>query len=105
MRKLVIVVALLLAGCSSPQESQPTAPTLATKAALTATEAPSRPDDPTVYARIAKMTDCGKLQEHFDLAETTSQRPGGPEGATWSEIGIAYLQAADARMKEVGCYR
>jgi hypothetical protein len=57
-----------------------------------------------VYARIAKMTDCNALQEQFDLAEQTSQRPGGPAGATWSEIGIAYMQAADARMKDVGCY-
>jgi hypothetical protein len=57
-----------------------------------------------VYARIAKLTDCDKLQEQFDLAEQTSQRPGGPQGATWSEIGIAYMQAADDRMRKVGCY-
>jgi hypothetical protein len=63
-----------------------------------------RPGDPAVYARIESMTDCAKLQEQFDLAEATSKREGGPQGATWSEIGIAYMQAADDRMREVGCY-
>ena len=24
--------------------------------------------------------------------------------ATWSEIGIAYMQAADERMNKLGCY-
>jgi hypothetical protein len=57
-----------------------------------------------VCARIAKMTDCDVLQEQFDLAEQTSKRPGGPQGATWSEIGIAYMTAADDRMREIGCY-
>lgn len=56
-----------------------------------------------MYERIAKLTDCAELQAAFDRAEVTSQRPGGPQGATWSEIGIAYMQAADDRMRKVGC--
>jgi hypothetical protein len=51
------------------------------------------------------MTDCNDLQEQFDLPEQTSNRPGGSPGATWSEIGIAYMQAADARLRKAGCYK
>jgi hypothetical protein len=63
-----------------------------------------RPGSPDVYARIAAETDCAKLQEQFDLAEQTSKREGSPAGATWLEIEIAYMHAAEDRMREVGCY-
>jgi hypothetical protein len=52
-----------------------------------------------MYQRIEAMTDCNQLQAEFDLAERTHQRGGecGP-------IGTAYMEAADKRMREVGCY-
>ena len=110
---VVVLATLVLAACGGGDEDTPNAPVTtvtrqapATEPAATepaATE-PSRPGDPEVYARIAKLTDCAKLQEQFNLAEATSQRPGGPAGATWSEIGIAYMQAADERMNKLGCY-
>ncbi len=82
----VLVVAVVVAGCGG-QESPG-----------------QQPGNPAVYQRIEQETDCVTLQGEFDQAEQTSQRPGGPEGATWSEIGIAYMQAAEARMREVGCH-
>jgi hypothetical protein len=105
----LILAAALVAGCA--EETVPESAPLTSAAKPKATRAPapkptepSRPGDPAVYARIAKMTDCDKLQEQFDLAERTSQREGGPQGATWSEIGIAYMTAADERMRKVDCY-
>lgn len=52
-----------------------------------------------MYTRIASLTDCAQLQREFDLAEATHQR-----GGTWGPIGTAYMQAADTRMRQVGCY-
>ena len=102
------LAAFLVTGCgagSSTDETTPAAkPPKETNAPATKEPEPSRPGDPAVYARIAKMTDCDALQEQFDLAERTRQREGGPQGATWSEIGIAYMQAADERMREIDCY-
>jgi hypothetical protein len=104
----LLLATVLIVGCGGTDPSAPTSTEPATTAKPKTTSAPepkeSRPGDPSVYARIAKMTDCAKLQDQFDLAEQTSRRPGGPAGASWSEIGIAYMQAADERMKKVGCY-
>jgi hypothetical protein len=106
----LILAAFLVAGCAEEPalESGPLTSVAKPKATIAPAPKPtepSRPGDPAVYARIAKMTDCATLQEQFDIAEQTSQRPGGPQGATWSEIGIAYMQAADERMREVDCYK
>jgi hypothetical protein len=110
MHKIIaglILAAALVAGCGEETlpESAPltSAEPKATSAPAPKATEPSRPGDPAVYARIAKMTDCNELQEQFDLAERTSQREGGPQGATWSEIGIVYMTAADERMRKVGC--
>lgn len=68
---------------------------------------------PAVYDEIAAETDCGELQATFDRAETTSKRDGGPPNGpafvqerygNWSEIGIAYMKAADDRMSKINCY-
>lgn len=61
---------------------------------------PPRPGNPAVYQRIAAETDCKQLQTEFDNGETTSK-----QGAQWTEIGISYMQAADKRMRQVGCYK
>jgi len=55
-----------------------------------------------VYQRILSLTDCTALQTEFDQAETNlkSQEPGTPQ-YKW---GIGYMQAADQRLKELGCY-
>lgn len=50
-----------------------------------------------VLTRIGSMTDCDALQAEFDQAE-----------ANWKSFGhsysIDYMNAADSRMKAVGCY-
>lgn len=55
-----------------------------------------------VYNRILAMNDCAALQSEFDQAEenTKLQEPGTPQ-YKWS---LGYMQASDARMKELGCY-
>lgn len=49
--------------------------------------------NPAVLERIAGMEDCAELQREFDTADA-----GSGEAAT------AYMRAADARMRAVGCY-
>ena len=72
-----------------------------------------RVGDPNVYTLLATETSCAELQATFDRADVTRQRPGGPPTGgvfeqerygDWSDIGLAYMQAADARMRAVGCY-
>jgi hypothetical protein len=87
MRQLAIVavgLAITVAGCGGGESE--------------------RPGEPSVYDAIEAETDCQTLQESFDRAEVTSKREGGTAQWTWSEIGIAYMKAADERMEEVGCY-
>ena len=77
MKRMIVILALLLAGCGGSD----------------------RPGDPAVYERIAGLSDCSQLQEQFNLAERTHQR-----GGEWGPSGTAYMEAADKRMREVGCY-
>ncbi len=67
----------------------------------------------TVYGEIAAETSCSSLQATFDRGEATSKRAGrvpdatafeGARGARWSEVGLGYMDAADNRMREIGCY-
>lgn len=55
-----------------------------------------------VYQRIFAFTDCTLLQQEFDQADAnlTLQQPGTPQ-YKW---GIGYMNAADTRMKAIGCY-
>jgi len=55
---------------------------------------PDRPGNPAVYARIEAETDCAALQREFDTAEAGPAR----------EWKVPYMEGADARMREVGCY-
>ena len=110
--KIAIPTAVVLAALTAfsagedkaPPDKQPAVTTTAPQPKSTTTTKP-RPGSPTVYAEIAAETDCGSLQESFDRAEATSKRPGGTQNlGTWRQIGIGYMEAADARMKAVGCY-
>lgn len=71
-----------------------------------------RPGMPAVYAEIAAETNCAELQATFDRGAVTQKRPGrvpdgpafeGARGARWSDVGLGYMQAADARMQAIGC--
>lgn len=55
-----------------------------------------------VYQRILTLTDCTALQNEFDQADKNLklQQPG-TEQYQW---GIGYMNAADQRMKDIGCY-
>lgn len=62
----------------------------------------ARPGNPAVYDRIGGLTDCAMLQTEFDLAMTNHDRaPAGTEERRWT---LAYAQAADDRMRKIGCY-
>lgn len=108
-----IVVLGALAGGDKPEAEAPKATpttelgpatTIEQPEPSTTTTAKPRPGSPDVYARIAELTDCAALQAEFDLADATRKRPGGVEGASWTQIGIAYMEAADSRMSDLGCY-
>ncbi len=54
------------------------------------------PDTSDPYVQfIYEQTDCAELQEIFDAAD---RRPGS------GGRDLEHMRAADARMKEVGCY-
>jgi PBP1b-binding outer membrane lipoprotein LpoB len=102
-RTLTVLAALvILTGCATesepdqapepsakPSASSPSAPTASTPA-----PEETRPGDPVVYEKIAASTDCVELQHIFDTAANGPARP-------WK---VAYMNAADTRMREVGCY-
>ena len=81
IRALVVVVAMtavaLALGCSSSGD---------------------RPGNPAVYDRISSMTDRAELQAEFDQADENRALP------TDDDVPISYMEAADARMSEIGCY-
>lgn len=68
-------VALLLASCSSSSDDMP----------ADASQG--------VVDRIEALDDCDQLQAEFDQADEN----GG-------EVGTFYMETADARMREAGCY-
>lgn len=58
--------------------------------------------NPAVYARIDSMTSCTSLQREFDIAgDNTDAAHASGDDAT---IPMSYMNAADNRMREVGCY-
>jgi len=90
MRHVTVAVCatiLLLSGCGSSSEP---------------TTTPSLPGEPDVYARIAAETDCAALQDEFDTADAAHERADA--GSHAAEVALSYMQAADDRMEEVGCY-
>ncbi len=61
------------------------------------------PGNPDVYARIESSADCTALQAEFDVAmENVERRQPGDD---YRRISLAYADAADRRMRTVGCYR
>ena len=58
-----------------------------------------------VYERIAALTDCAALQREFDQAETNGRAARARGDLDLSRISTSYMEAADKRMREAGCYR
>ena len=62
------------------------------------------PGSPSVYKQIARMTNCAKLQEKFDIAADNHDREVQQGDLEMMKITTSYMDAADNRMSEVGCY-
>ena len=61
-----------------------------------------RPGSPAVYDRIEAETDCSALQDEFDTAMAGAE--GRRSGDDLRHASLAYAQAADRRMRKLGCY-
>lgn len=100
MRVLIVLsaIAMLVGACTPAEKSGGPAPVPAPPAAETA----AGPGNPDVYARIAVLADCRALQEEFDTAmdNAEARRPGDRLRA----ISLAYADAADDRLRSLGCY-
>lgn len=100
MRKTLTMLAAIAALTACSSTAQETDSGGAAESSTPAGEA--RPGDPAVYQRIDGATDCAGLQQEFDTASDSHDRAdAGSDQAEWA---VAYMQAADARMKELDCY-
>jgi hypothetical protein len=62
-----------------------------------------RRGDPEVYARIESMDDCKQLQRQFDVFVKHHDHDLEHGRLDEAQDDTAYMDAADARMKAVGC--
>lgn len=90
----ILAACFLLAatGCGEAESTSPTS----------SSGSDERPGSPAVYARIAALTDCQALQREFDVAMDNADRQHDAGGT--ADASLAYSEAADERMREVGCY-
>ena len=78
------------------------------EAAAAETEAPQAaavpdgPGEPLVYESIAALEDCGELQAAFDTAADNNDRED--PGSDRFEVTLSYMDYADERLRELGCY-
>ena len=68
---------------------------------------PPRPGDPAVYARMKASTDCAALRWDYAQAQAGLQRAASARhvGERARLHALGYMQAADERMRELGCYK
>jgi hypothetical protein len=64
----------------------------------------ARPGSAAVYERIAALTDCAALQREFDTAEANGARDRAAGKAEQAEWSVAYMKAADERMRALRCH-
>lgn len=57
-----------------------------------------------VYRRIYGMTDCVALQAEFDIADENASRLQDAGRYEDARLPIKYMDWADDRMQDVGCY-
>lgn len=61
----------------------------------------ARPGSVAVYQRIEALTDCTAIQAEFDQAYADHEAaPAGAPGREWT---VGYMDAANDRMKALGC--
>lgn len=103
-RPLLLAFVVLVAGGLSCEEATTTNNGTPNQPDATAT---ARPGNAEVYQRIEALTDCAALQREFDLAETNHGREiaAGPSRLAFAQIATSYMQAADKRLRDIGCYR
>lgn len=91
-------------GSQNPPSESPPASRAETGTQRTEPRATSndRPGDPSVYAQIRSTTDCGELQATFDRAADNNDRYEG--GEHLHRVTLSYMEAADDRMRSIGCY-
>lgn len=80
MRRMLVVAVTVLAvaGCSS-----------------------DKPGSQAVYDRISGETGCVQLQQEFDTASASHDR--ATAGSSAAEAATGYMEAANDRMKSLGC--
>jgi len=64
-----------------------------------------RPGDPAVYSRIEGLTDCSALRSEFNAADARRGAQLRNHRTEQADVEVAYMNAADARMRTIGCYR
>lgn len=84
MRRMILVLVLVLGGCGGADGGGGSPAVESTK------------------ARIEAMTDCAELQREFDTAADNFDRV--EPGTEQADASLAYMQTADDRMREVGCF-
>lgn len=58
--------------------------------------------NPAVYERISSSRNCTALQEEFDVAMDNAE--ARESGDPLRDISLSYANAANNRMREIGCY-
>ena len=104
MRRLVVVIAAMLNSMYDHEDQpKPATYTLQTGIPAVATTAALAPSQ-AVLARINSLTDCAELQRQFDTAMDNHELQHQLGNLDMMRITTAYAEAADARMRQVGCY-
>lgn len=97
-----IVVIIVLALYGSRADSTDTETTSGSNVSSGTLNNTERIGSAAVYARIESSTSCVVLQREFDTAMDNVERYSG--GDDRRKIPFSYANAADSRMREIGCY-
>lgn len=62
-----------------------------------------RPGSADVYSRIEAETECEALQGEFDAAQANHNQDVNRGAADLDKIDTSYMEAANARMRDLGC--
>ena len=62
-----------------------------------------RPGSADVYSRIEAETDCERLQDEFDTAQANHKQDLTRGAVDLDKIDTSYMEAANARMRDLGC--
>ena len=105
---MLLTVGRLLVRGDAPASEEPRPAVerrvVAPTAAVIASPTPDpRPGSPAVYQRIAGLRDCAALQKEFDTAAATGDRERAASRIDMARLSTSYMDAADARMRQLGC--